>query len=222
MNLSAEGLGLPSLLLGWLSLLAMLGWSLRTAPWFKVTRDRSAQHIWLFISVVVFLAWQLSASLGNGISFHFLLMTLMTLMFGVQFAFLGMLLALIGLTLFSQLGLWALGINALIMGIVPIMMSQGMLMLSRRFLEQNFFVYVLFNGFLAAGISMVAALLLGGIVLGLNQVYGFEYLSTHFFPFIPLMAIPEGFVNGMLLAAIVVMKPHWLSSFQDRDFINGK
>lgn len=222
MNLYAESLGLATLVFGWLCLLGMLAWSLKTAPWFKVKGDSGAQNIWLFISVVVFFVWQLGASLGDGITFHFLLMTMMTLMFGMQFASIGMLMALVGVTFFSELGWLALGINALLMGILPIIFTQLMLRLSERFLEQNFFVYVFFNAFLAAGIGVVATLLLGGVVMGLNEAHSFEYLAQHYFPFIPLMATPEGFLNGMLIAAIALFKPQWLSSFSDRTHLNGK
>ncbi|MBO1927856.1 energy-coupling factor ABC transporter permease [Thiomicrorhabdus sp. 6S2-11] len=215
MNLYAENLSLSLLVFGWLSLLGILGWALKTAPWYKVKSDSGAQNIWLFISVVVFFVWQLGASLGNGVTFHFLLMTMMTLMFGVQFAFIGMLLVLLGVTFFSDLGWLALGVNALLMGAVPILITQLMLRISERYLEQNFFVYVFFNAFLAAGVGVVLVLVLGGVIMGANEVHSFEYLAQHYFPFIPLMATPEGFVNGMLIAAIVLLKPHWLSSFSD-------
>lgn len=222
MNLHAEGLGLTVLVFGWLGLIGMLGWSLKTAPWYKVKSDNGAQNIWLFISVVVFFIWQLGASLGAGVTFHFLLMTMMTLMFGVQFAFMGMLLALLGVTYFSELGWLALGINALLMGGLPILITQLMLRMSERYLEQNFFVYVFFNAFLAGGIGVVLSLTLGGIIMGVNEAHSFEYLAQHYFPFIPLMATPEGFVNGMLIAAIVLLKPHWLSSFSDRTHLDGR
>ncbi|BBP45409.1 membrane protein [Thiosulfatimonas sediminis] len=222
MNLYAQGLSLTWLVFGWLGLFGMLIWALKSAPWYKVRNDKAAQNIWLFISVVVFFVWQLGASLGDGVTFHFLLMTLMTLMFGVQFAFLGMLLALLGVTYFSALGWMAFGVNALLMGVLPIVITQLMLRFSEQFLEQNFFVYVFFNAFLAAGIGVVATLSLGGLIMGLNEVHSFAYLAQHFFPFIPLMATPEGFVNGMLIAAIIMMKPHWLSTFSDQSHLQGK
>jgi uncharacterized membrane protein len=36
------------------------------------------------------------------------------------------------------------------------------------------------------------------------------------------MAIPEGFVNGMLILALVLMKPEWVSCFTDEQYLNGK
>lgn len=222
MNLFAEGLGLSTIVSGWVLLLLALGWALKTAPWHKVEGDKGAQHVLLAITVIVFFVWQFVASVDDGLSFHFLLMTLMTLMFGPQFAILGMLLALLGVTFHSALGWQAIGINAVIMGLVPIAVTWLMYKLGAKFLEANFFVYVFYNGFLSAAIGVVITLGLGTMILIENDVYTLETLKQSFIPFIPLMATPEGFVNGMLLAVIIFLKPEWLSTFHDDLYLKGK
>ena len=222
LNLFADSLGLSTIVGGWITLLIALAWAIKTAPWNKVDGDKAAQHVWLGMTVIVFLVWQFGASLGNGITFHFLLMTLMVLMFTPQFALLGMLLALLGVTFTSDLGWTALGINALIMGIVPIFITWMFYRIGARFLEANFFVYVFYNGFFAAAVSVVVALALATFILLANDVYSYEYLKQSFIPYIPLMATPEGFVNGILLAALILLKPNWLSTFHDENYINGK
>jgi len=65
----------------------------------------------------VFLLWQLSASLGGGLTFHFLMMTLLTLMFGAQFALLSMSLALLGVTFEGGLGWLSFGFKRTINGV---------------------------------------------------------------------------------------------------------
>ena len=222
MNLVAEGLGLPTIVAGWLVLLISLVWALSTAPWHKVDGDRGAQHVWLGAAVIVFFVWQFGASIDDGLTFHFLLMTLMTLIFGPQFSLMAMFLALLGVTWQSELGWLSMGINAVIMGLIPITITWGMYKIGAKILEPNFFVYVFFNGFLSAAIGVVVALGLGTGVLLVNEVYTFEKLAQGFIPLIPLMATPEGFVNGMLLAALVLLKPNWLATFHDRNYINGK
>ena len=216
MNLFAENLTLPFIVAGWLLFLGVLFWALKTAPWHKVNGDKGAQHVLLAAVVVVFFTWQLSASLGGGLTFHFLLMTILTLMFSPQFALIGMALSLVGVTFESELGWLSFGLNAVIMGVLPIMITALMLSLSQRFLENNFFVYVFFNAFLAAAIGVVLSLSLGAWVLWVSEVHTLEVLKQTFIPFIPLMAMPEGFVNGMLMAALVLLKPQWVSSFHDR------
>lgn len=222
MNLVAESLGLATLMGGWIVLLFTLGVAMKTAPWHKVKEDRPAQNVWLAMTLIVFLVWQFSAQVAEGISFHFLLMTMMTLMFGWQFAFFGAILALVGIAFYLPTGWQAIGINALFMALLPIGITSLFVKISERYLEQNFFVYVFFNGFLAAGVASVLVLSFGGWLMWVNEVHSLAVLKQLFFPFIPLMAIPEGFVNGMLMAALIVLKPHWISSFHDRTHISGK
>ena len=149
-------------------------------------------------------------------------MTVMTLMFGPQFALLGASFALVGLAFYAPTGWEAIGINALLMVLLPIWITVGFVKVCETYLETNFFVYVFFNGFLAAGVASVVVLSTGGLIMLMNEVHSLEVLKQVYFPFIPLMAIPEGFVNGMIMAALILLKPEWISSFQDRTHINGK
>jgi len=193
-----------------------------TAPWGKIKHDKGAQHVFLGATVIVFFVWQFGASLGNGITFHFLMMTLMTMMFTAQFAVLGMLLALVGVTIHSGLGWEGIGVNAVIMGLVPIGITWVLYKVGARFLEANFFVYVMYNGFFSAALGVVIALLVGAGVLYVNEVYTYDELKQVYLPFIPLMATPEGFVNGMILMALIVLKPNWISTFHDENYLKGK
>lgn len=218
MNLSAEGLNLSWLVGGLLIWAGLLVWAFKTAPWFKVVRDRSAQHVLLGASIIVLILWLMGGSFGMGITFHFLLMTTMTLMFGPQFALIGMSLALLGVTLQADLGLMSLGINALIMGAVPVFITWWMARWSFYKLDRNIFVFVFFNAFLSASIGVVVSLSLAATVLYVAQVHTLEVLKQSFLPFVPLMATPEGFLNGMLMTMFILFKPHWVSSFNDKDY----
>ncbi len=170
MNLSTDNLTLPFIVAGWLLFLGSLFWAFKTAPWHKIESDKGAQHVLLAAVVVVLFVWQISASLGDGLTFHFLLMTVLTLMFSPQFALLGMSLALIGVTFETNLEWLSFGLNGVVMGLLPIMITSLMLKASSRFLEKNFFVYLLFNAFLAAAIGVVVSLSVGGLgVVGIRD-----------------------------------------------------
>ena len=222
MNLISESLGLTTIVGGWLLFALVIIWTLKTAPWHKIDSDKGAQHVLLAASVIVFLVWQFGASLDNGITFHFLLMALSTMMFGPQFAILGMLLALVGVTFQADLGWLGLGVNAVLMGVVPITVTWLMYKLGAKFLAANFFVYIFYNGFFSAAVGVVISLSLAAVVLSVNDVYSYQVLEQSFIVYIPLMATPEGFVNGMILAALVVLKPHWIATFHDSTYINNK
>lgn len=221
MNLIGESLNLPTIIFGWLIFVLSLIWVFKTAPWYKL-HDKHAQNVMLGASLLVFFIWQFSASIDEGLHFHFLLMTLLTMMFAPQFAVLAMTLALLGVTLVTDLGVLALGINAFVMGLVPIFITWFMYKIGARFLEANFFVYVFYNGFFSAAIGVVVSLLMAAVVLLINDIYSYEQLKQLFIPYIPLMATPEGFVNAMALAALVILKPNWVSTFHDKNYFQGK
>ena len=220
MNLMAESLTLPFIVGGWLGCLLGLIWAFKTAPWHKVNGDKGAQHVLLGATLLVFLLWQLSASLGGGLTFHFLMMTLLTLMFGAQFALMAMALALLGVTLESGLGVLSFGLNAVLMGFVPVMITMAMLRFSKAYLELNFFVFVFFNAFFAGSVSVVVSLGLGAWVMWITEAYSLAVLKQSFIPLIPLMSMPEGFLNGFLIAGLLIFKPEWVSSFNGRVFSN--
>ena len=222
MNLPDGLLGSGWAIAGWLVYSVVILWAVRTAPWHKVKGDRSAQHVWFGAALVVVLLWSLSASIGGGFSFHFLLMTTITLMFGPQFALMTMTLGLLGVTLNTEAGWGVFGLNALLMGWIPIMLTWWIYKLAYRHLDRNFFVYVFLNGFLAAGLGALLAMLSAAGVMYLAGAYTYEELSYNFLIFIPMLVAPEAFLNGFIVASLVLMKPEWLTSFSDADYLKGK
>lgn len=220
MNLVAQGLSLPWILGSFFIWAGLLVWSFRTAPWYKIQHDKGAQHVLLAACFVVFIIWQFGAVLDDGIGFHMLLMTTLTLMFGPQFALMGMSLALIGVSYQLQLGWQTLGVNALLMGVIPVAVTWWMARWAFRSLDRNLFVFVFFNAFLSAAVGIVLSLAAGAWVMYAAEIHSYEVLKQSFLPYIPLMATPEGLVNGLLMMVFVLFKPHWVSSFSDRDYFN--
>lgn len=213
--------------IGWVSFglflyaLAMY-WAFKTAPWYKVKGDRTAQNVLFGVSLVIVFIWALSASIGEGFSFHFLFMTVATLMFGPQFALMAMTLALLTITIKGDVAWTAFGVNAMLMGWLPIMITWWIYKIAYRFLDKNFFVYVFLNGFLAGSIGILVVFGLASIVLLTSGVATFEDLQYSLFPFLPLVIVPEGFLNGFVIAVLVVMKPEWVSTFHDDLYLKDK
>ncbi|SIN83890.1 Uncharacterized membrane protein [Sulfurivirga caldicuralii] len=222
MNLPADVLPLSWVIASALVALAILFWTVKTAPWHKVKGDSHAQHVFFGVAVALALLWKFSASIADGLTFHFLMMTSVTLMFGWQFAVLAALLALIILSAFEVTGWDALALNWLLMGVVPALITWWLLKLAWRWLPHHFFVYVFFNAFLAAGISTFVALLLTGWVLIGAEVQTAEKVGHSFMPYIPLLAAPEAFINGMLMGFLVMFKPQWIATFTDEHYLKGK
>ena len=107
-------------------------------------------------------------------------------------------------------------------GVVPITLTQIMLILIRWYLPKQFFVYVLVNGFLTAGFVGVVCGYLVTLMLVLSGAYSFVELDQTVLPFFPLMFLPEAFLNGWAMAVLVVFRPHWVYSFSDEQYLKGK
>ncbi|WP_294947783.1 energy-coupling factor ABC transporter permease [Sulfurivirga sp.] len=202
--------------------LLVLFQAVRTAPWHKVKGDSHAQHVFFGVTLAVALLWYGSASIGDGLTFHFLMMTTVTLLFGWQFAVLSALLALVVLSAFGQTGWDAIALNWLLMGVVPALITWWILLAAYRWLPHHFFVYVFLNAFLAGGIGTFVALVLTGLALMGAEVQTVEKVNHSFMPYIPLLAAPEAFLNGFVMAFLVMFKPEWISTFTDEHYLKGK
>jgi uncharacterized membrane protein len=195
--------------------------ALRLAPWGKF-RDTEQVHVFLGATVALLVLWHMEAKVQPGLSFHLLGVTAITLMFGWSLAVISASLALLGVTLNGD-GAWAgFAMNALISGVIPITLTQILLILIRWYLPKHFFVYVMVNGFLTAGFVGVATGYLAAWLLVASGAYTFAELDQTVLPFFPLMFLPEAILNGWLLAVLVAFKPQWVYSFSDEQYLHGK
>jgi uncharacterized membrane protein len=179
-------------------------------------------HVYFGACVVLLLLWNTRAGVLPALNFHLLGVTAMTLMFGWAYAVFGVLVVAMG-SIISQNGHWAsLGLNALVMGCVPILVTESLLRVAQRRLPHNFFVYVYINGFLAAGLSILAACLVGAALVWLADTGSSKWLTYQYLPYLPLVFFSEAIVNGMIMTAMVALRPGWVASFDDNLYINNK
>lgn len=195
--------------------------ALRLAPWRKF-RDSQQIHVFLGTTVALLLLWHMDAQVQPGLSFHLLGVTAVTLMFGWSLAVISVTLTLIGVSLNAGTGWDGFALNALVSGVVPITLTQILLILIRWYLPKHFFVFVLVNGFLTAGFAGVVSGYLATGLLVASGAYTFSQLDQTVLPFFPLMFLPEAMLNGWLLAILVAYKPEWVYSFSDEQYLKGK
>lgn len=195
--------------------------ALRLAPWRKL-RDGEQLNVFLGTVVALILLWQIDTQVQPGLSFHLLGVTAMTLMLGWSLSIIGVTLALCGVAFNAGAGWEGLALNAMLSGVVPATLTQVLLILIRWYLPKHFFVYVLVNGFLTAGVVGIVTGYLAAWLLVLSGAYSFAHLSESVLPFFPLMFMPEAFLNGWIMAVLVVFKPRWVYSFSDEQYLKGK
>ncbi|MES9963180.1 MAG: energy-coupling factor ABC transporter permease [Candidatus Sedimenticola sp. 20ELBAFRAG] len=195
--------------------------ALRMAPWRRLL-EKEQWHVFLGACVAMIVLWSMAAPVNDGLSFHLLGVTAITLMFGWSFGVIASSIALLGVTINGSSGWEAYALNGLVLGVLPVTITQVVLVLVRSLLPKNFFIYVLVNGFLTAGLAMLACGYVATGLLVLSGEYAMVQLEESFLPFFPLMAMPEAFLNGWIMTVLVVYRPNWVYSFSDELYIKGK
>ena len=191
-----------------------------TAPWNRL-RENEQLHVFLGSCVALLILWSLKAGISPGLSFHLLGVTALTLMLGWQLAFVAVTLVVIGTTLNGAAGWFSASLNIMVMGALPILVTQALLVGVQRRLPHNLFVYVFLNAFMAAGVSMLVVILFAALLLIIGGVYSLASLGYDYLPFLPLISLPEAIINGMLVMVFVVYRPNWVVSFNDSMYLNN-
>jgi uncharacterized membrane protein len=205
----------------WFGYVLVMLLALRLLPWRRLL-DGRLFNVYFGSCVALLMLWTVNAEVNAGLSFHLLGVTVLTLMFGWSLAVIGSSLALVGATLNTGQGGDLFALNAFTTGIFPVTLSQISLVLVRSLLPKNFFIYVLVNGFLTAGL---VALVSGYLVVGLlvySGGFSLPQLEEGFMPYFPLMFLPEAMLNGWIITILVLYRPAWVYSFSDELYLKGK
>lgn len=210
-------------LLWWLGALyaGALLLALRLAPWRKL-RNPEQFNLLLGSCVALILLWHVRAQAEPQIAFHLLGVTALTLMYGWSFALMVAGTALAAVVLNGK-GSWEMfPINALLTGLLPITLTQISLVVVRSRLPKNFFIFVLGNGFVTAGLVGALSGWVAMELLAANGVFTAEQLAASYLPFFPMMFFPEAFLNGWIVTVLVCFRPQWVYSFSDELYLKGK
>jgi uncharacterized membrane protein len=205
------------LILGWGLSLLLLIHALRREQW----RSISPSHLsaWLASCVIILLLWHLKAQVQAGIAFHILGTTALTLIAGRNRALLGIAAILALQALFSYIDWQHWGLLCLLQGATPAYLTSYLLNWAQRKLPLNYFVYIFFNCFAAAALSMWAYGIAHIAVLALSGSYDATFLTEEILPYYLLMGWPEAFSTGLNLTLLVVWQPQWVYSFDDSKYL---
>lgn len=207
-----------------LSLFAYFIWllvllqALRWVPWRLVLAHSKRQHVFMGASAILFFMWLFEAGIRPALGFHFLGVTVYTLMFGWSLSVIGV--SLISIAITATSGDWsALAINVLLLGILPVSTSYGIYCLVFRYLPRHLFIYIFLCAFFNAMLAASAAVLALMSLLILSEVYTFTRISNEYLPFLPLYLFPEGMLNGMIATVLIVLQPDWLKTYDDTIYL---
>lgn len=192
----------------------------RRCAW-QMLADRDNLNVFLGATVVVLGLWLIKTGIKPGLHFHLLGATALTLMFRPGFALLALALVTLAVTLLS--GEYnALPANLLIMGAVPVAVSWAIFRLADRRFVNHLFVYIFVNAFFGAALAIAAVGLASTAFAAATGAYPLAYLLDEYLPYYLLMAWAEAFATGMLVTVMVVYKPQWVATFDDRRYLWNK
>lgn len=212
--LSAGWLWLMNLLL----LTALLA-AVRCADWAQLAVERAFQHSLFAATLLLLLLWQLRAGLSPGLSIHILGMTAVTLMLGWAFAILAGIVALLFTVILGRESWVMFGVTGMITVVVPVLVSYAVVVWERRRGYRVFFAYLFFCGFFGAAVAVaVAGLIMVGL-LWLAGVYRWEALVNEYVRYLPLIMLPEAFINGVVVTGLMVFHPQRLMTLEESRYL---
>ena len=192
-------------------------------PWRRLEEDRALQHRLLGATVFAAVLWQLRAQAVDWLTLHLLLTVLLTLVFTAPLALLANTLINVAMVVLGKIAWPLLGVNVLVTGVVPALVTVIIWRVVDRRLPDNLFVYLFVCGFFGAAL---ATLISGLCALGLILVGATDpevlRLAHDSALFLPLLMPSEAFITGMMLSLLLVYHPHWVMTFDNYRYIDTK
>jgi uncharacterized membrane protein len=197
---------------GWLIVLPAVvhaAWSVR--PDFLPTG--TVQHAWLAAIVTAALLWALHVRSPVNMDFGLLGSALFALVFGRALAILGLMAALLLYTALDGGAWFNIGLNGVVLAIVPAWLATALQQQIERRLPKNLFVFIIGNGlFVTLAVTACAS----ALVLGLSALEsaGSSRLLGDHLAYSLLLAWGEALLSGMLFSALVVFLPQAVLTYR--------
>lgn len=191
----------------------------RGADWPRLSAP-GAFSAWCFAIIVLPMVWRFSVPLPGGPVLHLVGLPIFVLMFGRKLAMSGAALSVVAYTLAFD-GQWAnLGMNLLLLAILPAYCGDALMRATQRFLPRHMFVYLLGNGFFG---TMAMLAILNLLSLGVYQaMVATVPLGADILAYMLLLSWGESFLTGFLLTMFTVYRPEWVLTFDDEVYLRGK
>ena len=199
-----------------------IGYAIKRTPLNALLAEPRLQHLLFGAMALLMLTWTFRAGLSDGLSVHFLGITVLTLMFGWDLAILAGAVAMIGITILGIERWDMLAINIMAIVIVPTTITQAILKYVEHKYPPNFFTYLFLVAFIGAGISVASAGLTLAFVLGSSGVLSWTTIYQEYVILLPLIMFPEALLNGTLMTAVMVFHPDWIRTFDAEKYIDNQ
>ncbi len=198
--------------------LAALLLAARYAEWRALRSQPQRMHVVGASFLLLVFLQLLSVDIAGQLSLHLLGITTVTLLVGLRFTLLVGAAAVLTSGLFSGADLSSLGLAWVLSVAAPATLSRALVGWLQRQPSRQPFLYILGAGFAGGHLAAIATALLALAVLALaGQAELVDSALTHW-PVMALITFPEGFINGTLVTAFVVLYPDLVKHFDSEHY----
>lgn len=198
-----------------LSLHAM--WRIR---WGVLRAHPHTLHIFFAASLILTLLAMMRIGTQNGLALHLSGMTAATLIMGRRLALLAGCLAQIFLAILGWHSASVLGVHGVVQVVLPVYISYGFCRLLQKFLPHNPFIFTLGAGFFGGILALAGVMLATALVAYAGGLYPAEVIWDKYLKFLPVIIYPEGFLNGVIITAMVAFHADLISAFNPKSYFN--
>ncbi|MFC4161579.1 energy-coupling factor ABC transporter permease [Chitinimonas lacunae] len=218
MNFQADQIPTELMLFANCLALVLLIWRGSRVNWGELSQSHLTG--WLGATTLLAVLWQVTAGIRPGLSFHLLGASALTLIAGRDKALIGFA-AILAVQAANGKADWAaLGLNWLTQVLPAVCGAGWLLRWSERRLPANYFVYFFVNGFFGAALCFCVAVLVSLATHAVLGSYSVTYLLEEVLPYYLLFAWSEAFSTGLVLAPLVMFRPQWVETFDDRRYLH--
>jgi uncharacterized membrane protein len=197
-------------ILGWILLAPLAVQSLRRARSGVALRG-AQQHLWLACVVLLAWLWTLQARTVEGAAFGLLGAAFYALIFGRDWARLGLLAAVAIHTAFGA-GNWTnFGLIGLLLAVVPTALAGALQRQLEQRLPKNLFVFIIGNGMF---VSLAVTATTSTLLLAAAWLLQPGSAATDQIAYALLLAWGEALASGMLFSALVIFGPHLVLTYR--------
>ena len=203
--------------------LAVLGLYLtvRRAPWGRL-REPAQLNLLLGFVVGLMLIWSMRAGVKPGLNLHMLGAMAATLALGPWLAVLALGLTLSGIMVNGVVEWTDWPVNFVLMVMLPIGFAHAFQRAAERWLPAHFFIFVFVIGFAGAALTVMVQGLVASAAMVSAGAYSASFLLNEYLPFFLLLGFSEAWISGAVITLMVVYRPGWVASFDDRRYLLDK
>jgi uncharacterized membrane protein len=208
--------GVLSPAVSWACIALAVGMFVVALPGLRALRGHAERvHLLLGSALALAMLWTVNGRVDPGVAVHVLGTPAVALVLGWRLTLLAGALAELALAGAGLSDGWSPPSGWLLSVAVPGAIATSLAWLVRFHLPRNPFVFIFACAFLGAGVAVAGAWLAGaGLLLASGQALP-TGAEVPLMAFLPLVLFPEAFINGGLVAMLIVYRPDWVRLYDE-------